>query len=149
MRTKVDKPGFKKGQEVTFITTWDNKGTFAFQHGVVYSCGTKCMVLTDPTTGEEMGRHYAPVVATLELMTNMREGGFWSWSGTFEKLTDAEAVNTCLQLANAYIEWERSNIQRAIQNNIDQTGYVRVMQQNLAAIHPASVIKLPKPKQEN
>ena len=81
---------FTKGQAVTYIVNFDDKGLFVFRQAVVYSCGKKQMVLTDAATGEEMGRHYRPEV-----------GG--EHGGTFQALDQAAAIAKCEDLARAYL----------------------------------------------
>lgn len=94
---------FKKGQEVTYIADWDRKGTYMYQHAIVYSCGKKQMVLTDAETGREMGRNYNPSLGRLEAGTEMKNGVEYHCQpgGTFPRMTDEEAEAQCLKMAAA------------------------------------------------
>jgi hypothetical protein len=55
---------FTKGDRVTLLIDWDLKGTVVFYDAIVHSCGKVQMVLTDAHTGEELGRHFQPAIAT-------------------------------------------------------------------------------------
>lgn len=116
---------FKKGQEVTYIASWDDKGTFYFRHAVVYSCGAKQMVLTDAATGAEMGRHFRPEAGDLTDVC-----GFIG--GTFPRMTDEEATATCLALAARYIERSRAHyIERSSHPSYSREGCLK----SLAELH--------------
>lgn len=100
---------FKKGQEVTYITNYDRKGTFCYQQAIVYSCGKKRMVLTDEATGEEMGRNFKPVLGALEPDIDgniLRKVG-----GAFPRMTDAEAEAACLSAAARWLEFQRAYLE--------------------------------------
>ena len=98
------KAAFKKGQEVTLITNWDSKGTFAYTHAVVYSCGQKQMVLTDAGNGREMGRNFAPAPGRLQAGIEEKGGVAYHYlpGGTFPRMTDEEAEAACLQAGAAH-----------------------------------------------
>lgn len=113
---------FNKGDEVTYISDWDRKGTTYFHHAIVYSCGKKQMVLTDAETGEEMGRHFRPVRAEI---------GF---AGTFARMTDAEATAAALALAENIIARETADFERCLQLDADE-GYKNAIRKNLANLH--------------
>lgn len=51
---------FTKGQKVTIVANWNRLGDFTTREAIVYSCGKKQMILTDVTTGEEIGRNFKP-----------------------------------------------------------------------------------------
>ena len=122
---------FKKGQEVTYICSWDNKGTVYFQHAVVYSCGKKQMVLTDAVSGVEMGRHYAPEVGDVATVS-----GF-NWGATFPRLTDAEAEVLCLQLGARIVEINREQYTVRADGTWGQKdkGYRAAMLKDIAELH--------------
>lgn len=58
---------FKKGDAVVYVSNWDRKGSIRVRPCVVHSCGQKQMVLHDPVTGEEVGRHFLPGVEQMDL----------------------------------------------------------------------------------
>jgi hypothetical protein len=115
---------FNKGDEVTYINDWDRKGTTYFRHAIVYSCGKKQMVLTDAETGEEMGRHFTPARAEI--------GG----SGTFARMTDAEATAAALALAENILISETAHLERCLQfNDTAGEGYKNAIRKSIAALH--------------
>lgn len=85
---------FKKGDAVTYLASWDNKGTVAYRHAVVHSCGSKQMILTDAVSGQEIGRHFAPVKGDADKV------GYAQWSGTFARMTDEEAEALCFAVVS-------------------------------------------------
>lgn len=118
---------FNKGDEVTYISDWDRKGTTYFRHAVVYSCGKKQMVLTDAETGEEMGRHFKPVRAAL------------GEAGTFARLTEEEATAAALALADHILARETAHFERCLQNDTAGEGYKNAIRRNIAALHEPRV----------
>lgn len=118
---------FNKGDLVTYIADWDRKGTVYFRHAVVYSCGKKQMVLTDAETGEEMGRHFAPVRG---------EDGA---CGTFPRMTDEDARAACLKAAERILERERAHYERCLAagNGADYDAAIR---RNIEALHDPRAI---------
>ncbi len=112
---------FTKNDEVTFIASWDRKGTYFYQHAVVYSCGEKQMVLTCEVTGKEMGRHYTPVVGDVE--------------GTLHRLSDTAAVAQCLVAATVFLVKEKASIQRLLECNTGNIHYCKCMQEQLTELH--------------
>ena len=126
---------FRKGQEVTHIQNWDNKGTFTYTHAIVYSCGTKQMVLTDAANGREMGRHYQPELGRLEASVMDRDGVEYQLlpGGTFPRMTDEEAEAACLLAAANRNEHYREHYEAL------KLGYwaqdPAVMDREIAALH--------------
>jgi len=114
---------FNKGDEVTYISDWDRKGTVFFRHAIVYSCGKKQMVLTDAETGEEMGRHFIPARAEI------------GNAGTFARMTDAEAAAAALALADNILVSETAHFERCLQNDTAGEGYKNSIRKSLAALH--------------
>lgn len=120
---------FNKGDEVTYISDWDRKGTVFFRHAIVYSCGKKQMVLTDAETGEEMGRHFRPYRA---------ETGN---AGTFARMTDDEAAAAALALAENILARETAHFERCLQNDTAGEGYKNAIRKSMAQLHePRSAI---------
>jgi hypothetical protein len=123
---------FKKGQEVTYISDWDRKGTVYFRHAVVYSCGAKQMVLTDADTGEEMGRHFRPVAGSLE---TTKEGPASRMAGgTFPRMTDEQAVEAGLKVAAAIQQSERDLFARCLAGGHGES-YDASIRKDIAALH--------------
>lgn len=114
---------FKKGDEVTYIGDWDHKGTVYYRHAVVYSCGKKQMVLTDAVTGEEMGRHFRPVVGEI--------------TGTFPRMTDEQAIAKCLEVGARIVAEERTRMERAIAlcGYGEDHEYTKAVRKDIAALH--------------
>jgi len=118
---------FSKNDQVTYITNWDRKGTFMFQHAVVYSCGNKQMVLTDAINGKEMGRHYSPEIGEAE--------------GTFPRMTDDEAIAHCLKHAEVFIPQHIAYYERLIERNrenrFSDKGYRDNIRKDIDRMHEA------------
>lgn len=111
---------FKKGDEVTYVSDWDRKGTAYYRQAIVYSCGTKQMVLTDAETGEEMGRHFRPVVGDLV--------------GTFPRMTEAEAIEKCLAAGAAIVAKEAARYNHCLTLGQSE-GYNNAVRKDLAKLH--------------
>lgn len=114
---------FNKGDEVTYISDWDCKGTTFFRHAIVYSCGKKQMVLTDAETGAEMGRNFCPERAEIGCV------------GTFARMTDAEATAAALALAENIIANEAARFERCLQDDTAGEGYKNAIRKDLAQLH--------------
>lgn len=112
---------FNKNDAVTYVCNWDNKGTFMFQHAVVYSCGAKQMILTDAINGEEMGHNFAPAIGDTE--------------GAFPRMTDDEAIAHCLKAAKKYLPKEAARYKRMIELNAGEVHYCAAMENSLAKLH--------------
>ena len=117
---------FNKGDLVTFISNWDRRGTFIFQNAIVFSAGMKQMILTDETTGEEMGRNYKPVIG--------------DGVGTFPRMTDSQAREHCLKLATAFIPAFIEDHEKHIALNNERwpdsgTGYDNGMRDDIEELH--------------
>ena len=119
---------FVKGQEVTYISSWDGKGTFRFTHGIVYSAGQKQMILTDAVSGEEMGRNYRPYIGMVV--------------GTFPRMTDAEATEACIKAAAGWLPTEIASHKRLIAHNAkrypDDKYYAASMETKIAELEAAT-----------
>lgn len=108
---------FKKGDLVTFIADWDRKGTVYYRQAVVYSCGTKKMVLTDEATGGELGCNFKPQVGSLVSFTAELPNGFkvrTPAGGTFPRMTDEEAEAACLAVAASIRKDEEEHYARCL-----------------------------------
>ena len=113
---------FNKGDAVTYISDWDRKGSTYYRHAVIYSCGTKRVVLTDAETGEEIGRHFRPERAVVGA------------AGIFARLTDAEAIAAAIALAQNIITDETARYERCLQIDASE-GYKNAIRKDLAALH--------------
>lgn len=127
---------FKKGELVTYISSWDRCGTAIYRHAVVYSCGVKQMVLTDEATGEEMGRHFAPNVGSLEYTFKDHNGwqSFTAAGGTFKRMTDEEAVEACLKVGAADVEYQTAHYERCLAGGHGE-GYNNAIRKGIAKLH--------------
>jgi hypothetical protein len=122
---------FTKGQKVTLIGSWDNKGSVYFSQAVVHSCGKKQMILTDETTGEEIGRHFRPAVGSLDTVTS------FNWEGTFDRLSDDDAAALCLSAGAAVIvavKAEIANVRR-------HSGDANYRWEEIEALHEPRALK--------
>lgn len=125
---------FKKGELVTYVASWDNKGTFYYVNAVVHSCGAKQMVLTDEATGEEMGRHFAPRIGDAETVS------ISNWGATFKRMTDEQAEALCLELAAKLPAlWQAENERRAAHN--EKIGRVMLLPYDLNELHEPRALK--------
>lgn len=118
---------FKKGQPVTEISDWDQKGTVGYRHAVVYSCGAKQMVLTCATTGAELGNHFRPEVATFGQL------------GTFPRMTDDEAIAACLAAGAAVLTKTRERIAHCRTNDAYSPAG---LDQTEAALHEPRAVRM-------
>lgn len=119
---------FNKGEAVTLVGSWDNKGTFYFTQAVVYSCGTKQMVLTCAESGAELGRHYFPQVGNVDTLHA------FNWRATFKRMTDEEANALCLELgAKLPAVFAAENARREQHN--EKIGYVTLCALRLDELH--------------
>lgn len=94
---------FTKGDAVTLLRSWDNKGTVTYTDAIVYSCGAKRMVITCAATGRELGRQFAPVRGSLDNV------GSFNWQGVFPRMTEEQAVEACLEAGAKVVEAVRRN----------------------------------------
>jgi len=115
---------FTKGQAVTYIVNFDENGLFVFRQAVVYSCGKKQMVLTDATTGEEIGRHFRPEL-----------GG--KNGGTFPGMTDGQAIARCEELAAAYLVEQAAFLLRLSRTTEFGAAYAQHMAEKLGELGEA------------
>lgn len=121
---------FNKGDQVTLIGSWDNKGTVFYRNAVVHSCGKKQMVLTCATTGEELGRHYRPERGALEKVT-----GF-NWVGVWPRLSREEAEALCLEVGALVVKANREHLaERRIRFADAEPGYFAALDKSEAELH--------------
>jgi len=139
--------GFKKGDEVTFINTWDDKGTFSYTHAVVHSCGKKQMVLTG-LDGKELGRHFHPAFHMPGMMrpcysaipyTDKRDIVYWN--GTVNRLSDEGAEKLCIAVGEAFVAARRVECQNLIEKHRDSVAYCRAMELTIKELHEGRAIK--------
>lgn len=114
---------FKKGDHVAEVRTWDRKGTAFVRRAVVHSCGPKVLRLQDAATGEmfkvalQPGADY--VVADAP---------------------DAELLAYARMIAARFVVEERERLERCIDRNAHDAGYVRLMHRHLAELHEPRVL---------
>ena len=115
---------FKKGDQVTLYQRYNNLGALRVTHCVVHSCGKKQMVLTDLTSGEEVGRHFKPV-----------NGEGWTNEWVLPTV-DAEATEAkALELAQLSIDREVAHLTRRLewaQTSDQSEHYIRATSEELA-----------------
>lgn len=128
---------FTKGQEVTYIASWDDKGSVFYRHAVVYSCGKKQMVLTDAVTGAEMGRNFKPEVGTTE--TRWEGNCVYSAGGTFPRVYGEELQALCLKIAEASLHQQRDHFARSLSGGWGES-YDAVIRKQIAELHEPRVV---------
>jgi hypothetical protein len=124
---------FTKGQEVTILASWDNKGTVYYRDAIVHSCGQKQMVLTSAHTGEELGRHFRPVLGDIEQARAF-------WLGVFPRMTEEQAVASCLRAAGLVLKTERTFLAERKAKYSHNTGYIRCIEKDEAALHEPAAL---------
>jgi hypothetical protein len=117
---------FNKGDKVTYITSWDNKGTVVYRDAIVHSCDKKQMILIDPETLEEMGRLFKPAVGFD--LRNTREG-------TYPRMTEAEAITECLRLGALIVQEQTHRFNSCITANEANTPYINAIKRELSELH--------------
>jgi hypothetical protein len=129
---------FKKGQEVTYITSWDDKGTVCYIQAVVHSCGTQQMTLLRADNGKLLGRHYAPERGRMnnEVIGNTR----YKAGGTFPRLTGNELEAACLHIAAEVLKFEREHYARCLAGG-HGVGYDASIRRDLEALHEPRMIE--------
>jgi len=125
---------FNKGDLVTYIKNWDRKGTFVYQDFIVYSCGMKEMILTNPVTGEQEGRTFR---ANREV--DMYGNEIFN-SGTWPRLSNEKAIEVTLEKAEAFLANEVVRLTRCIENNSEEKGYCDSLQRDLDNHHAPRAI---------
>ena len=99
---------YKKGQLVTVIKSWDDKGTMYIRDAVVHSCGLKRLILTDANTGEEFGDWYNP--------ENCKREAEKGLPGVYDRIDEDVVIDVGLTVARNYINKEVSRIKSFIVN---------------------------------
>jgi len=121
---------FKKGDRVTAISSWDNRGTVAFIQCVVRSCGAKQLLLTIEATGKPcdigLWRSLVPAVATGDDM------------GVHHRL-EGEALHSTLRAASLrFLNEERTRLNSAIKRTADHglpSNFSHAMKNTLSRLH--------------
>ena len=129
------KKAFSKGEAVTLVQNWDSKGTISIRHAVVYSCGTKQMILTDAVTGDEIGRHFKPFRATATDFGDIRV-----LVATFPKMSAEDAERVGFILAEKFLGEQRAFYARCIASHGASAGYVQAIEREIALLHEPRVI---------
>jgi len=125
---------FTKGQEVYQISSWDDKGTYVIKHLIVESCGKIQMTAKYKETGNMLERNIR-----METIDHPR---------CFMAVV---AVNDCpnpeefaRQEATKYIADRRTAMEKQIEKNADNEGYVRAVQESLDALHEPRAVYFSK-----
>ncbi len=125
---------FKKGDRVTRISDWDGKGTVAIREAIVHSCGVKRLILTDATTGEEIGRNF-------RAERNEPEDRLESWGGGFAQglifpaLDRDVAIKIALESGAAIVASVRANAEKRIADEAGNAGFINAMNSKIVALH--------------
>jgi len=128
--TKKTNKAFAKGDLVTCISNWDDKGTTMIRDAVVHSCGLKRMILTDAETGEEFGEEYYRPQNALEAGT---------LDGVFPRLTEEDATRRGLDYAASFLAGIREIWEGHIVRNSHDAGYCRSIRQDIDELHEPRV----------
>jgi hypothetical protein len=121
---------FVKGQLVTFLQNWDNKGTVRICDLVVYSCGKKQMILVDCHGEKFEGRHFYP--------TESQYG-----SGVVvPRLSREDAEIAALNLGETIVTMERTRMENCIAHYgyPESHGYTKAVRQGIAELHEARAV---------
>lgn len=132
---------FKKDQLVTFISDYDRKGTVYFVNAIVYSCGNKQMVLINEATGQEMGRHFKPTLGNIEVVYGGPNEVIGFPGGTFPRMTKEEAIEVGMKIAANIQQYNIARLNRCIEMNGTNAGYVAAIRKDLDALHELTVIE--------
>lgn len=128
---------FTKGEQVTLISSWDNKGTVTFRDAVVYSCGKKQMVLTDAVSGEEIGRHFVPERGSLDTVSA------FNWQGVWPRLDRAQAEALCLEAGAKIVAAVREGLQQRRERWPDDAGYLAALAKTETELHEPCAMPWP------
>lgn len=123
---------FTKGQPVTYLQTWDNKGTVSIRDLFVYSCGKKQMILCDAQGVKFQGAHFPP-------------DGQLFHGRVVARLTPAEAEAAALAIGAEVVAYETARLEGCIARHGSpeahggsvrmRDGYISAIRSNLAALH--------------
>jgi hypothetical protein len=129
------KKSFNKGDEVTILTDWDGKGTVAYRHCVVYSCGLKRLVLLDAETGECIGRDFTPKKA--ESLSDL----LLEYQSIFSRLSGDEVRGLAIPCAEAILVEEKNHIEFRLEDSPNENCRLRQLKE-LEALHEPRVHNL-------
>lgn len=119
---------FKKGEQVTLLTNWDSKGTVAYRHCVVHSCGLKRLVLLDAETGQCIGRDFTPEKA--ESVNDLISAHF----GIFRRLSEDEVKALAIPCAENILAEQKTHIERSLEDSPNENCRLRQLKE-LEALH--------------
>lgn len=121
---------FNKGDLVTYISSWDNKGTVVYRQAVVVSCGKKQMTL-QTENGVMMGRNYHPVAGTTEGL-----------GGTFPRMEGEELERVALQIAANIVASETKHFETCLAAGHGE-GYDAAIRKQMNELHEPQVMAYP------
>jgi hypothetical protein len=124
---------FAKGQQVTFLGDWDQKGTVVVRDMVVHSCGRKQMTL-HYADGTFAGRNYLPTV-------RQDYGGANVCAQVHPRMTEAEAEARGLEMAAEILAYERARYERIMAIPGNTPGYLAAMRRGLGELHEPRVVR--------
>lgn len=125
---------FKKGQPVTYLYDWDRRGTVRAVDLFVYSAGKKQMILVDANGAKFAGHNFRPCV---------KQGYDDGCNEVHPRLTEAEANELGLALAERILTYERAHFARCLAAHSDDRGYCAAVQKDLERLHEARVERVP------
>ena len=96
-------PKFTKGQPVTFLQSWDDKGTVSIHELFVYSCGRKQMILVNAAGEKFAGQFFSPDGNDARRQVHPRLG-------------KAEAEAAAIALGNEIIAAQRAYMESKLTN---------------------------------
>lgn len=137
-RGKQMTKAFKKGDKVSLLGSYDNKGTMFFTDAVVYSCGKKQMVLTDERTGAELGRHFKPTVGDI-----CEAAAFWK--ATFPRMDEATAVHNAELAGAVLLLSELAKLELKIEREEQRGGdirFVAALRYELTKLHEPKALRI-------
>ena len=120
---------FTKGQPVTFLQNWDDKGTVRIVELTVCSCGKKQMVLVDGSGTKFQGHHFLPVEAQ------------YGHSRVVARLSHEDAVAAAMVLGAEIVAAERSRYEHALTIPGCGDGYYNAMRRDIAALHEPRAVE--------
>jgi hypothetical protein len=113
-------PKFTKGQPVTFLQSWDDKGTVCIHELFVYSCGRKQMILVNAEGEKFAGQFFSPDGSDPRRQVHPR-------------LSKADAEAAAIALGNEIIATTRTYCESKLTNPAYHTESVR---RDIAALLP-------------
>lgn len=138
---------FVKGQAVTYIASWDDKGTSRFVHLTVHSCGAKQMVLVDDAGVKFAGCNFRPqtVQGDTAWYAEHNPGALQACGLVMPRMTDDEARAAAKVHGAGVAAYEKAAKEERIavasaadyqyRNEPSTPGYIAAMRDGIAALN--------------